>query len=694
MDGPEGAALGGASVGCPLTALPEALLLHVLSLLAAPTLARLALCSKHLRSVIDDPALWRELDLSKSVVCDGDEAAAVPVIQGCLSAFGTHVEHLRLDGYSQHTVAALFVGRRREAGRGKLRQVSLLSPVTPGDLCRPEAAPMQTLHSAAQLLRALAAGNWGDDVVLSADMAVPLDASLPAFPERHSACIRLRNVYISQHADTRGAEVSSAGVHALTATLARGIASRPQGVYLRAFTPTQMALSHVKHLRSLQELALFPPPGSTSCEAAAKPLQDLSILYSPMAAMIAWPLDSIRDARGALFHDDGLDDPDLGPPADFFDTALCSVHPCALLTLSTLCLRGNGLDGDSFTRGLVRTVRRLLRRGTSVPLLSLDLRDNRLRDAGCAALSLLWPRSQAAADDGGCCPGRVHLQTLKLAGNGITSAGVEALAAGLASPCCELTTLDLGGSKLCAASCGHIANALVMGSSLRSLDFYHCSVSDSGAALLAAALSVSGNLRHLRLGRNCITDDGCVALCGAMHGNTGCGLTSLDLSYNAIGVVGGIALADALRSPGCKLRALNLRINQLGAPGCAAVGTACFQAWQQNGQGGLAKLVLARNLMTDEAALAIAASMSACAEATAPCALELDIGHNDTTAVGHTALFRAAAALRRGSVTLRGVDGLLDLLDVDEAPSPQPAPPPPQALAETLDETQWGTLLL
>ena len=687
MEGGTGAELGGASVACPLTALPESLQRHLLSLLPAPTLARLALCCKQLRYIIDDPALWRVLDLS--VVCDGDElrseAAALPVLQAVLSTFGKHVEHLHLDGYSQHTVLALFAGLR--CRRGKLQHLRLFSTVIPGDLCRPEAAPMQTLDSVSRLLAALAAGGWGDDVVLHLDMAVPLDASLPALPERQ--CIRLRNVFISQHGDpfTRGAEVSSAGVHALMATLARGIASCPRGVYLRAFTPNHMALSHIKNLRGLQELALFPPPASCG---AAPPLVNLSILYSPAAAVMAWPLDSIRDARGPLFHDDSMDDPDLGPPADFFDTALCAVHPCALLTLQTLCLRGNGLDGDSFTRGLVRTVRRLLRRGTSVPLTSLDLRDNRLRDAGCTSLALLWPRSHG---DTACSPGRVHLQTLKLAGNGITSAGVEALANGLTSPFCELATLDLGGSKLCAASCGYIAHALTMGSCLTSLDAYHCSVSDSGAALLAAALSVSGSLTHLRLGRNCITDDGCVALCGAMRGNTCCGLTSLDLSYNAIGAAGGLALANALRSQGCKLRVLNLRINQLGATGCAAVGVACLEALQQHGTG-LAKLVLARNLMTDDAAVAIAAAIAACAEAPMT-ALELDVGHNDTTAVGHTALLRAAAALGRSAVTLRGVDGTVDF---DEPPSPSQqlvSPPAPAPLAtETLDATQWGTLLL
>ena len=688
MEGGTGAELGVASLGCPLTALPESLLRHLVSRLPAPTLARLALCCKQLRSLINDPALWRVLDLSSSVVCDDDlrsKAAALPVLRAVLSTFGAHVEQLHLDGYSQHTVLALFAGQ--PCTRGKLHHLRLFSPVIPGDLCRPEAAPMQTLDSVSRLLAALAAGGWGDDVVLHLDMAVALDASLPALPER--PCIRLRNVFISQHGDpfTRGAEVSSAGVHALTTTLARGIASCPRGVYLRAFTPNHMALSHIKNLRGLQELALFPPPAS--CEAAP-PLVDLSILYSPAAAVMAWPLDSIRDARGPLFHDDSGDDADLGPPADFFDTALCAVHPCALLTLQTLCLRGNGLDGDAFTRGLVRTVRRLLRRGTSVPLTSLDLRDNRLRDAGVVSLSLLWPRAHG---DAACTMGRVHLQTLKLAGNGITSVGVEALANGLTSPLCELTTLDLGGSKLCAAACGFIAHALTMGSRLTSLDVYHCSVSNSGAALLAAALSVSGSLRHLRLGRNCITDDGCVALCGAMRGNTWCGLQSLDLSYNAIGAAGGLALADALRSPGCKLRVLNLRINQLGATGCAAVGVACLEAWQLHGTG-LAKLVLARNLMTDDAAVALAAALAACAEAPIS-ALELDVGHNDTTAVGHAALLRAAAALGRGAVTLRGVDGTLDL---HEPPSPrqqaQLAAPPPPLATEALDATQWGMLLL
>jgi hypothetical protein len=685
MEGVAGAELGGASVACPLTALPESLLRPLFALLPAPTLFRLALCCKHLRCVvIDDPALWRVLDLSKSVVCDGDdqrsEGAALPVLHAVLSTYGAHVEHLHLDGYSQHTVLSLFAGVRCRTG--KMQQLRLLSPVVPGDLCRPEAAPMQTLDSVSRLLAALV--NWGEHVVVHVDLAVPLDASLPSFPERH-ACIRLRNVFIAQHGDpfTRGTEVSSAGVHALTAMLARGIASCPRGVYLRAFTPNHMALSHIKNLRGLQELALFPPPG---CEAAA-PLQELSIIYSPAAAVMAWPLDSVRDARGPLFRDDGLDDQDLGPPADFFDNALCAVHPCGLLTLHTLCLRGNGLDGDAFTRGLVRTVRRLLRRGTSVPLTSLDLRDNRLRDAGCASLALLWPRPHG---DSACPPARFHLQTLKLAGNGITSAGIEALATGLASPYCELTTLDLGGSKLCAASCGYIARALTTGSTLTSLDAYHCSVNDSGAAMLAAALSVSGSLTHLRLGRNCITDDGCVALCGAMQGNTSCGLTSLDLSYNAISAAGGLALADALRSPGCKLRVLNLRINQLGATGCAAVGVAGLEAWQLHGQG-LTKLVLARNLMTDDAATAIAAAMAACADA--PTDLELDVGHNDTTAVGHQALLRAAAALGRGKVTLRGVDGTVDL---DEAPSPgqQLVSPPLPLATEAMDVTQWGALLL
>jgi len=171
---------------------------------------------------------------------------------------------------------------------------------------------------------------------------------------------------------------------------------------------------------------------------------------------------------------------------------------------------------------------RISRLSALTGLISLDLRDNQIGNAGARALVPL-----------------TGLTSLHLSVNQIGDEGARALAA-----LTRLTSLDLGANKIGAEG----ARALATLTRLTTLDLGDNLVGDEGARALA---TLTG-LTSLDLGANLIGPEGARALAALP------GLHSLALGHNKIGDEGAYALLDALcDAPGAaSLRMLDLRTSR------------------------------------------------------------------------------------------------------------------------------------
>ena len=175
----------------------------------------------------------------------------------------------------------------------------------------------------------------------------------------------------------------------------------------------------------------------------------------------------------------------------------------ALTQLTSLNLRGNKI-GDAGAASLAALTQ----------LTSLNLGDNEIGDEGAASLTAL-----------------TQLTSLDLWNNGIGAAGAACLAA-----LTQLSYLNLGANSIGNAG----AASLTALTQLTSLDLWNNGIGAAGAACLAAltqltSLALGGDGLHH--GNNRIGDDGAASLAALTQ------LTSLNLNYNGIGNEGAASLA-------------------------------------------------------------------------------------------------------------------------------------------------------
>lgn len=231
---------------------------------------------------------------------------------------------------------------------------------------------------------------------------------------------------------------------------------------------------------------------------------------------------------------------------------------------------------------------------TAVDLVELDLRHNKLADRGVAAL---------AVGLRGACK---QLHTVRLARNGVTDRGIEALCAFLAEPraSASLTELDLSMNAL--RDDRKLGAALTTNTRLHHLDLSSNALR-SGRALAAALGGANHSLRCANVLFNALDVGSAEALAGALRASrqdaarvaplTLCSLAPdcesvllprrglrsadvvllaaelealprvrvVDLSYNALGPDAARALARSLRASS-SLSELNLASNRLAGP--------------------------------------------------------------------------------------------------------------------------------
>ena len=211
----------------------------------------------------------------------------------------------------------------------------------------------------------------------------------------------------------------------------------------------------------------------------------------------------------------------------------------ALTQLTSLNLRGNKI-GDAGAVSLA---------GLS-QLTSLNLAHNKIGTAGATALAALtqltfldlscnWIGAAGAT----ALAALTQLTSLDLSWNVIDDAGATALAA-----LTQLTSLNLAHNQIGTAG----ATALAALTQLTSLDLRSNQIGNTGAAALAALIQ----LTSLDLVWNEIGDAGAESLAALIQ------LTSLDLAWNGIGGAGAESLA-----PLTQLRSLNLAHNKIGTAG-------------------------------------------------------------------------------------------------------------------------------
>ena len=105
----------------------------------------------------------------------------------------------------------------------------------------------------------------------------------------------------------------------------------------------------------------------------------------------------------------------------------------------------------------------------------------------------------------------------------------------------------------------------IWGCKIKTLNLEEMAIHDPTAQALAYSMVGirPGCLTSLNLSHNQISDAGATAL--ARHLDTNKVLKHLDVSWNKIGHLGGVALSESLLSPDCKLRSLDLSWNALGS---------------------------------------------------------------------------------------------------------------------------------
>ncbi|XP_041628594.1 NACHT, LRR and PYD domains-containing protein 1 isoform X4 [Vulpes lagopus] len=154
------------------------------------------------------------------------------------------------------------------------------------------------------------------------------------------------------------------------------------------------------------------------------------------------------------------------------------------------------------------------------------------------------------------------LKELDLSGNHLSHPAVQSLCKALKFPCCHLETVRLAGCGLTAEGCSDLASALSASPALAELELSFNLLLDAGAQHLSKGLSKPAcRLRRLLLAGCGLTSCCCGALASAL--STSPLLTELDLQQNELGDVGVRLLCGGLGRPTCQLTLLWLDQTQL-----------------------------------------------------------------------------------------------------------------------------------
>ena len=155
--------------------------------------------------------------------------------------------------------------------------------------------------------------------------------------------------------------------------------------------------------------------------------------------------------------------------------------------LAILRLGSNGITD-------VALLARKISRPTRCVLRQLDLSDNRLKRAAGKQIG------DALLD--------CSLETLVLANNPLSGPGIEHICMGLASPNCDLKSLDVSACSLGIPGADKMAGALAVNSVLESLALGSNAIQMYGADLLADGLRNNQSLTSLRLDNNRLGHNG------------------------------------------------------------------------------------------------------------------------------------------------------------------------------------------
>ena len=255
-----------------------------------------------------------------------------------------------------------------------------------------------------------------------------------------------------------------------------------------------------------------------------------------------------------------------------------------LLKLSVTILEldlGSNLVGDAGAKVIAQNLER------NNSLRRLDLSDNYIHEAGCKALSLAVQfndtlvelnLSKNSIGKAGCrhlAAGLMYthtLQTLVLQDNNLDDASLELLSKGIKNNR-SLSELCLAKNKFTGEGVHYLMQALQTGSAnIRLLDLSNNELGPMGCKHLCILLPLCKKLLTLLLRSNRIGDTGCKHLSETLGGLTGADLKlrCLDISDNGIGKTGVEDLAGVLEE-GSSVTSIDFSYNEIGMEGGQAV---------------------------------------------------------------------------------------------------------------------------
>ncbi|XP_054432803.1 ribonuclease inhibitor isoform X2 [Pteronotus mesoamericanus] len=321
---------------------------------------------------------------------------------------------------------------------------------------------------------------------------------------------------------------------------------------------------------SLRELDLsYNPLGDAGlrllCEGLLDPqchVERLQLQYCGLTADSCEPLAAVLRARPET-RELAVSNNDIGEAGA---RVLCQGLADSACPLEALKLESCGL-----TSANCQDLSGLL--ATKAELGTLELGDNRLGDAGVAALcpGLLSPGCQLKTlwlwecdiTAGGCrdlcrvLRDKGSLRELSVAGNELRDEGARLLCESLREPRCRLQSLWVKSCSLTAACCPHVGAMLAQNRSLQELQLSNNQLGDAGVGELCRGLGQPGTtLRVLWLGDCEVTDEGCSSLASLLLASRS--LQELDLSNNCVSEVGVLKLVESAQRPSCTLEKLVL----------------------------------------------------------------------------------------------------------------------------------------